>query len=124
MCLRLPCVRNRHMSRHAHIKRHCCPVVEVATPVGNVVFISVHLDAFAGRAARRHQFGPIQHLVETLGKPCIVGGDLNTHNTGIALLVNRCVSCAARYVPRCDHCLMKGWPWVSLCATVCQLRRR
>ena len=65
--------------------------MDLDTPLGRVTFVSVHLDAFSGRAARKAQFEPVLRLATEASLPTFVGGDLNTHNSGVALLVNQCV---------------------------------
>jgi len=52
-------------------------------------FVAVHLDAFAGRSSRVEQFSPVLERWRTnagTAFPTVVGGDLNTHNQGLALL--------------------------------------
>ena len=58
-----------------------------------VDFVAVHLDAFAGRSSRVEQFSPVLDRWRKNstgggggGVPTVVGGDLNTHNQGLALL--------------------------------------
>ena len=71
--------------------------VEVAAPdhIGPVVCYSCHLDAFAGRTARVHQLQPVledaaitafEAMAAGKGSAphLILGGDLNTHNHGLA----------------------------------------
>lgn len=69
---------------------------QLETPIGRLVAYTCHLDAFAGRSARVAQFQPLLEdamITMARGLPVVIGGDLNTHNHGLARFSQRMTGC-------------------------------
>lgn len=91
--LELPCVRNRFKAKHKTRKVHSAVVAHLRTRTGEeLVCYSIHLDAFSGRVVRLMQLRPVMEDAARMvaaGCHVLAGGDLNTHNHGLARLMGK-----------------------------------
>jgi endonuclease/exonuclease/phosphatase family metal-dependent hydrolase len=89
----LACVRNSYKPKRNFAKRHFALAATAATPqLGPLPLACLHLEAYAGRVARRRQYAPVRAWAKrqlAAGRSCVVGGDLNTHGHGLARLLGR-----------------------------------